>query len=66
MSNIAYLEWSLHVECPSCGEEFDLCDQDFENAFGQAIFTNKWNDLIGEEVTCDHCGYEFELDEVQH
>lgn len=59
----AFLSWSLDIECPHCGEEFDISDIE---SFGTAIFSNQWSDLFGELVTCEHCGHEFEIEGVEH
>lgn len=62
----AYLDWSLDVECPKCKEDNDLASgsHDGDHTVSRAIFSNAWADLKGHEVTCEHCGHEFKLDEV--
>ena len=64
----AYLDWALNVECPKCNDDNDLSDSehDPENTVSRAIFCGQWDDLKGFEVTCEHCGHEFKLDEVEY
>ena len=65
---IASLCWSLDIHCPKCYEANDLAsvdhDPDFEIA--DAIFANDWDRLNGREVTCKHCGCEFEIEKVEY
>lgn len=65
---IAYLNWSLDVECPKCGDENDLSrhKHDPEYTIAQAIFNNAWGRLAGWEVTCEHCGHEFSINSVEY
>lgn len=62
----AYLEWSLHVECPNCEETFDLVDQDHESRIANRIFNNAWDKLEGYEVECPHCQHEFQIEKVEY
>lgn len=64
----AYLQFSIDVDCPECEESFDLCDDknDYDQRITDQIFNNQWADLKGAEVTCTHCGYEFEIEEVTY
>lgn len=62
----AYLEWSLEVECPKCGEDTDLAKNDDDNIVSGAIFNNNWDALKGHDVKCAHCGYEFALSAVEY
>lgn len=62
----AYLDWSLDVECPKCGETTDLSANDDDAVVSGAIFHNNWDALKGFEVTCENCGHEFKLDEVEY
>lgn len=64
----ANLEWSLHVTCPNCEESNDLSDQthDAENNIARHIFNNDWDKLNGWEVTCEHCGHDFTIEEVEY
>ena len=64
--NTAYLDWSLHVECPKCHEETDISANDDDSVVTNAIFHNVWDNLKGYEVTCPHCKHEFELDNVEY
>lgn len=65
---IAYLEWSLNVECPKCKESNDLAhpEHDSEHSIAKHIFANDWDKLQGWEVTCLHCGHEFTIDSAQY
>jgi hypothetical protein len=65
---VAQLYWSLHVDCPKCDERNDISRQvhDSENTISLHIFTNAWDKLEGHEITCEHCGHEFELARVDY
>jgi len=63
---VAYLEWSLNVECPSCGGEFDLARQDDIEWFSGNIFNNKWDKLKGSVVSCTGCCHEFAIGGVEY
>ena len=60
------LGWSLFVECPECGEDFNLAEMDEEGCFSIPIFENKWDELKGQEVTCPKCQSTFALDKVEY
>ncbi len=62
----ARLYWSLYVDCPKCGETFDLADHDDEYTCAKAVFTNQWDLLKGREVTCPKCDHEFKLEKVEY
>lgn len=62
----ARLYWSLYVDCPKCGETFDLADHDDEYTCAKAVFTNQWDLLKGREVTCPKCDHEFKLEKVDY
>jgi ribosomal protein S27E len=66
--NIAYVDWSLHVDCPACGESNDLAhpEHDTENDIARHIFSNNWERLKGWEVTCGSCNHEFTLDSIEY
>ena len=63
---IAYLDWSLDVECPKCDYHFDLVELDDENQLAEWIFDNRRNEIKGYEVECPNCGKEFKLDGVEY
>ena len=65
---VATLSWSLDVACPKCGEDNDLSDPlpDPESSIATKIFSNDWSKLEGHEVTCQHCGHEFTIEEVEY
>ena len=56
--------WSLDVDCPYCGAEIDLADQDDDGCFSKPIFNNRWDDVVGMEATCPDCGKDFTISEV--
>lgn len=62
----AFIEWSLNVECPECGEDTDLASQDDIEWFSAAIFNNKWDTLKGSVATCEHCRHEFAISGVEY
>lgn len=68
MANIAYVDWSLWVECPNCKEDINLNDEryDIDGEISKPIFNNDWSKLIGFEVACPGCDCEFKLDGVEH
>ena len=49
---VARLRAELLVECPACGEDFDL------------FFNNDWGALIGVEIPCPACGHLIEIEGV--
>jgi len=59
--SMATLGWSLDMECPKCKVDIDLSIDDDDCVYSRAIFNNKWDDLIGEEIVCKKCGHVFEL-----
>ena len=60
----ARLRAELLVECPECGEDFDLFDGDDDYQFQKPIFNNDWGALIGVEIQCPACGHLIEIEEV--
>lgn len=64
----ARLEWALWVYCPKCSESNDLATptHDAEYAIARYIFQNALDKLRGWEVTCEHCGHEFKISEVEY
>jgi hypothetical protein len=67
MSNklIAYLDYSINVECPICGHSNDIVDHDDENKVAYDLFNNKWQDL-NFEFTCKKCDVLLLLDEIRY
>ena len=61
---VVVLSWSLTLDCPKCDEWIDVADLDQENTVARKIFNNQWDKVAGEEITCPHCGHEFEIGEV--
>jgi hypothetical protein len=57
------LTFDIDVECPRCGGFVNLSGMDW---FVQKIFTNKWDELDGEQITCDVCECEFTIGEVEY
>lgn len=64
--NIAYLEYCVNVNCPECGWETDISQDDEDAIVANAIFNNNWDSLKGFDVTCSHCSLEFTLDSVEY
>jgi hypothetical protein len=64
MKNIAYVFWSLDIDCPECGESIDISKDDEMDRVAIRIFNNSWDRLIGHSVMCPGCGAEFDIDEV--
>jgi transposase len=64
----ANLDWSLYVYCPKCSEDNDLSKShhDTEGDIARHLFTDDWDRLEGWEVTCEHCGHEFEIEKVEY
>jgi len=57
--------YSLDIDCPYCGAELDLSDQDDgDGFFSSPIFNNRWEDLVGETVNCPDCEKEFIIENV--
>ena len=61
---VARLIAELLVECPACGEDFDLFDEDDDYRFQKPIFNNDWGALRGIEITCPSCGNRIEIEKV--
>lgn len=57
--------WSFDVECPYCGEDVDLADQNDDGCFTNPIFNNKWDDVVGMEGTCPSCRKDFTISKVE-
>jgi len=57
---------SLDVECPYCGEWFNLFDNDDDNVYQGAIFNNNWGALETDEHHCPKCEAELTIDEVDY
>ncbi len=62
----AVLSWYLFVECPHCGEQINLVDHDEDYALSKLIFTNKWDEVEGEEIECPECAKSFQIDAVEY
>ena len=63
---MATLQYSIEVSCTKCHRTSDLANQDDDCTISQAIFNNRWDDLQGLEVYCNHCGHEFEIEGVEY
>ena len=62
----ARLRAELLVECPACGEDFDLFDdEDDDGQFLKPIFNNDWDALIGADIECPACGHWIEIEGVE-
>ena len=64
----ALLSWSLYVECPECGHDFDASELDYtnENTLANLVFSNRWGDADGHELTCPKCNHEFEIGGIDY
>ena len=62
---VARLRAELLVECPECGEDFDLFDGDDDYQFQKPIFNNDWGALRGADVECPVCGHWIEIEGVE-
>ena len=60
---VARLRAELLVECPACGEDFDLFDDD-DGHYLKSIFNNDWGALRGTGIECPACGHWIEIEEV--
>lgn len=66
---IAFLDWSLDVDCPHCEKIVDLVKLEGDagdNSFSHRIFTNNWDDLKDWDIECPHCLNDFKLDHVEY
>lgn len=67
--NIAFVDWSLDIDCPHCKESVDLVEYEGncgETTFANAIFSNRWDDLIGFDIECPHYKRDFQIDKVEY
>lgn len=67
--NIAFIDYSLDIECPQCKQEIDLVEYESnsgENFLSCQIFTSKWDDISGYLVECPHCHNDFQIDKVEY
>lgn len=64
MSSV-FIYYTLTAECPECGDDADLTDQDYEAAYTAPIFENRWDDLKGETIECPNCEHEFTISGVE-
>lgn len=60
----AVLSWHLWTKCPYCGYDFDLADFDEDGFYSKPIFSNKWDELEGEDVECPACDQCAQISEV--
>lgn len=65
---VGRLSWELYVDCPRCNETFDVVDTDAENDYviAKRIFSNKWDDVAGCDLTCPKCEHEFQIGGVDY
>ena len=66
---IAFIDWSLDVECPHCEKEVDLVLYDSDsgdNSIAGLIFTNQWDELKGWMIECPYCHNDFHLSRVEY
>lgn len=66
MSNTIQLDFQLYVKCPSCGESFDMQDEnctdrdELQERVLRHVFGNKWDDTEC-DVTCPECDEDFSV-----
>lgn len=66
---IAYIDWSLDIECPHCEENVDLVQYESDtgdNSIAGRIFTNQWDKLNGMIIECPYCRKDFTIDKVEY
>ena len=61
---LAFLYFSLYVNCPHCDERMDLSENDPEYIVANALFNNRWDDLNGYDTVCPKCGTDFQIEKV--
>ena len=66
MTNVATVYWSLSLDCPKCGEDIELSDQDDEHWIANNIFSNQWDKISGHEAHCPACKHKFTVDKVEY
>ena len=64
--NIALFDFTFSVGCPECELEIDLLnDSDDESIFINHLSGNDLDKMIGAEICCPRCDYEFKIDKVE-
>ena len=66
---IAFLDWSLDVDCPHCEREVDLVRLEADagdNSIAGRIFNNRWDHLKDWLIECPHCKHDFQIDHVEY
>lgn len=61
---LAFLNFSLYVNCPHCDELMDLSENDFDYIVTNALFDNRWDDLNGYDTSCPKCDTDFQIEKV--
>jgi uncharacterized Zn-finger protein len=67
--NIAFIDWSLNIDCPHCEEVVDLVQYESDigdNSIAGRIFTNRWDEIKGHMVECPYCHQDFLIDRVEY
>lgn len=67
--NVAFLDWSLDIDCPRCGNVVDLVQYDADsgdNDIANMIFRNRWDHLEGYDIECPRCKHDFKIDRVEY
>lgn len=62
---IGGVSFNVWVECPSCEEDFDACDQDEEGYMSVEVFNNRW-DGIDMELICPNCNAPLIMEKVEY
>ena len=66
---IAFIEYSINVDCPHCGEDIDLVDVESNSGdhdISHLVFTNEWDKLEGWDIDCPHCKQSFQLEKLEY
>jgi hypothetical protein len=58
---VGRLIWHLLADCPYCEKKFDVAVVDAESDYviARLIFNNKWDAVLGCDLICSNCEYEF-------
>ena len=64
----AIVDWSLHTNCPVCGEHVDLeeLDSNHEGEFARILFSGNWKQINKELIECPECEAGFRVDDIKY
>lgn len=66
---IAFLEYSINVDCPHCEEDIDLVDMESNSGdhdISNLVFRGAWDSLINWDIDCPHCKQAFQLEKLEY